>query len=76
MRAYWHLHRFTRTDIAPARSSLEKAIELDADSARSHALLGMTYVFDWVWGTAGDEALDRAFASAQRAMELDDDDGW
>ncbi|MCH8155220.1 MAG: tetratricopeptide repeat protein [Proteobacteria bacterium] len=76
LRAYQHVHRFTRTDIAAARSSLEKAIELDPDSARSHAFLGFTYVADWIWGTAGDEALDRALASAQRAMALDDDDSW
>ena len=76
LRAYQHVHRWTRTDIAAARSLLEKALELDADSARSHAFLGMTYVADWTWGTAGDEALDRAFASAQRAMALDDDDSW
>ena len=76
LRAYQHVHRWTRTDIAAARSLLEKALELDADSARSHAFLGMTYAADWTWGTAGDEALDRAFASAQRAMALDDDDSW
>ncbi len=76
LRAYQHVNRWSRTDIAAARSSLEKAIELDADSARAHAFLGLSYVLDWIWGTAGDEALDRAFASAQRAMALDDDDGW
>ncbi len=43
---------------------------------RAHAFLGLSYVLDWIWGTAGDEALDRAFASAQRAMALDDDDSW
>jgi adenylate cyclase len=76
LRAYQHVHRWTRIDIAAARLLLEKAIELDPDSARSHAFMGLTYVGDWVWGIAGDEALDRAFASAKRAMALNDDDSW
>jgi TolB-like protein len=76
LRAYQHQHRWTRTDIVAARPLLEKSIELDADNARAHALLGFTYVTDWGWGIRGDEALDRAFASAQRAMALDDDDSW
>ena len=76
LRAYQHVHRWTRVDLAIARSLFEKALELDPDIARAHAYLGMNHVADWMWGISDDEALDRALVLAQRAMALDDDDSW
>jgi TolB-like protein/Tfp pilus assembly protein PilF len=76
LRAYQHVHRWTRADLAIAHPLLEKALELDPDIARAHAYLGMIHVADWMWGISDVEALDLALTLAQRAMSLDDDDSW
>jgi TolB-like protein len=76
LRAYQHVHRWTRADLAIARSFLTKALELDPEIARAHAYLGMIHIADWIWGISDDEALDRALVFAQRAMALDDGDSW
>ncbi len=76
LRVYQHVHRFTSADIAPARSLLERAIELDPGSARAHAYLSFFEMSDWIWGKSDDEAFNRAFASAKKAMALDDGDSW
>ena len=74
LRGNHHIKRYTRDDNAAARPLIEKAIELDPDSARAHAALGIIDVMDWMWDVADDDALDRALASAQKAMALDDVD--
>ena len=76
LRAYQHIHRWTRTDLSAARPLLEKALDLDPNIARAHAYPGFVHVADWMWGVGGDEALDRALTLAQRALSLDDDDSW
>ena len=48
LRAYQHVHRWTRADLAAARPLLEKALDLDPNIARAHAYLGFVHVADWM----------------------------
>jgi adenylate cyclase len=51
----------------------ERAIALDPQYAAAHALLGLTYFFEWVWHWSHDpQSLERAFTLAQRAVALDE----
>ena len=72
LRANRHVHRYTKSDTAKARSYIEKAIELDPEIARAYALLANLDVWDWFWREGGSESLDRAWAQLQKAIALDD----
>jgi len=76
LRGIHHIHRYTKADYAAARPMINKAIEIDPQFARAHAALGLIDVFEQMWRVADENALDRALASAQKAMSLDDDDTW
>jgi len=53
----------------------EKAIELDPDYARAHALLSHAIYLEWFRDVAGSEAaLERALESAKNAVTLDEND--
>src|SRR5262249_23639190 len=63
----------TKENNAQSRQIFERAITLDPQYAAAHALLGLTYFFEWVWGWSQDpQSLERAFTLAQRAVALDD----
>ncbi|MGE0825832.1 MAG: winged helix-turn-helix domain-containing tetratricopeptide repeat protein, partial [Candidatus Binatia bacterium] len=56
-----------------ARQMFEKAIELDPTYAEAYMGLSWTYFYDWFYQSANDraQALEQAFAIAQRAVALD-----
>jgi TolB-like protein/tetratricopeptide (TPR) repeat protein len=60
---------------AEAKRSFERAIELDPEYGLPASLLAVLLARDWENGRAGSrETLDRAFALAQRAVDLADDE--
>jgi TolB-like protein len=67
---------FTRQDNAEARHLAERAVALDPKSALAHAQLGWTHCLDYIssWVEDRDASLASAFAIAQRAVALDEDD--
>jgi adenylate cyclase len=65
--------RLTLETIAQARQMWEKAIELDPQYATACALLSLTYFLEWFYTLRQDQqALEQAFALAQKAVSLDD----
>jgi TolB-like protein/Tfp pilus assembly protein PilF len=68
--------RFTRQDNAEARRLAERAVELDPKSALAHAQLGWTHCLDYIssWVEDREASLGSAYAMAQRAVLLDEDD--
>jgi DNA-binding winged helix-turn-helix (wHTH) protein/TolB-like protein/Tfp pilus assembly protein PilF len=64
-----------RADNETARDMFRRAIALDAGFARAHAGLALTYAADYrnQWTAGGAAALDRAFALARTAHEIDPD---
>lgn len=56
-----------------ARCLFEKAVELDPDYAAGHACLALAIYVQWV-GPRSSGELERALASARRALALDDND--
>jgi adenylate cyclase len=82
MTAYDHVllglmrfRRFSRDENAVAREEFRKAIELDPLYAHAHALLASTDVWD-VFADWQTKPLDEAFEAAQRALTLDDFNGF
>ncbi len=69
-------YRFTKEDINHARKRYREAIELDPDCARAHLGLAWAELMDWMchWAEAPDDSLERAFASAKKALSADDSD--
>ena len=67
---------FTRQDNAEARRLAERAVALDPKSALAHAQLGWTHCLDYIssWVEDREASLASAFAIAQRAVLLDEDD--
>jgi adenylate cyclase len=65
--------RGTKEANAQARQMYEKAIELDPHYAGAYAMLGHTYVEEWInqWNQ-DPQILERAFELAQKAVALDD----
>jgi adenylate cyclase len=60
---------FSKEGNAAARRLYEQAIALDPSYAMAHAAMAEAYLHDWFMGSAA--ALDRAFALAQAARDLD-----
>jgi TolB-like protein/cytochrome c-type biogenesis protein CcmH/NrfG len=73
LRGREHFNRLTKETNAQARQMFEKALELDPKYAEAYAFLGATYVREWVLQWSQDsQALEQAFALAQRAVAVDD----
>ena len=73
LRGREHFNRFTQEANAQARQMFEKALELDPQYAEAYAFLGWTYFREWSLQWSQDsQALEQAFALAQRAVALDD----
>lgn len=73
LRGREHFNRYTQETNAQARQMFEKALELDPQYAEAYAFLGWTYVREWSFQWSQDsQALEQAFALAQKAVALDD----
>jgi adenylate cyclase len=66
---------FTADALYETRRLLQRSLAIDADSARSYAVLALTYVASWYNHVDGDflspGALDQAHRLARKAVELD-----
>jgi TolB-like protein/tetratricopeptide (TPR) repeat protein len=67
---------FDDPEAAPkARELYRRAIELDPNYARAHALLGLNIRHEWLRDMSGSsEALDEAYALMKKAISLDEND--
>jgi adenylate cyclase len=73
LRGQAYFWRFTREANSQARQMFEKAIELDSQYAGAYAILGWTYLIEWLSQWSQDpQLLARTFALVQRAVVLDD----
>jgi TolB-like protein len=70
------LNRYTKDGELEARRHFERALELDPNYAAACAGLSISYLHEYEasWSATPDEALERAYALAQRAVALDDAD--
>jgi len=73
LRGSEYFFRFTKETNVQARQMFERALELDPEYAEAYALLGWTYLMEWISQWSQDpQALERASEMAQRAIALDD----
>jgi adenylate cyclase len=73
LRGIEYFVRTTKEANAQARQLFKKALTLDPQYADADALLGWTYLLDWVWRWSADpQTLEQALALAQQAVTLDD----
>ncbi len=70
------LNRYTKDGELEARRHFERALELDPNYAAAYAGLSISYLHEYEanWSKAPEEALERAFTLAQKAVALDDTD--
>jgi tetratricopeptide (TPR) repeat protein len=70
--------KYTRADNAQALACAERARELDPASARAHAHAAWCHLYDYMAGWTVDRkgSLAKAYASAQRAVTLDEFDSF
>ncbi len=65
--------RYTKEAIAQSRQMFEKAVALDPQYADAYALLGYTYLSEWLLRYSVDpQILERALVLVQQALALDD----
>jgi len=76
LRAQAHVFRFTENDNEQAFRLLEKALELDPDSAYTMSMLALCHYKDAILGFSADRdgSLAQALKAAERAVSLDDRD--
>jgi adenylate cyclase len=78
VRGMWHFHQFNPEDSARAERLMRRAIELDATFAQGH--MGLARILNnrvlFEWSEDVDANLQAAYASARRAVELDDKDPY
>jgi TolB-like protein/class 3 adenylate cyclase/cytochrome c-type biogenesis protein CcmH/NrfG len=65
-----HYHRRTRDDMANAVGSLKKAIELDPNYGRAHAMLAVAYSASANWGWARDLGWPNASSLAEKHLQI------
>ncbi len=70
------LNRYTKDGELEARRHFERALELDASYAAAYAGMSISFLHEYEanWSEAPEEALDRAYSLAQKAVNLDDAD--
>jgi TolB-like protein len=70
------LNRYTKDGEIEARRHFECALELDPDNASAYAGLSTSFIHEYEanWSEAPEEALERAYSHAQKAIALDDAD--
>jgi adenylate cyclase len=67
-----HLIRLNKEDNALGRRKCEEAIALDPQYASAYALLSRLYVMDFVFRTNPEEAMNKAYEFAHKAISLDE----
>ncbi|MBT6909507.1 MAG: adenylate/guanylate cyclase domain-containing protein, partial [Rhodospirillaceae bacterium] len=74
-RARSYMFKFTPQSMIKCRAMLDKALELDPAMALAHALYAIVYATEYLNGWKGVDAspLDKAYAFAERACELDNE---
>ena len=75
-RGYWHLGKFSREDNALAMGLFRRAIELENDFATAFGALGLSLVWEAVygWSESPGRSLAEAIRVGERAVALDDMD--
>jgi adenylate cyclase len=70
------LNRYTKEGELEARRHFERALELDPVNASAYAGLSISFCHEYEanWSEAPEEALDRSYSFAQKAITLDDAD--
>jgi len=70
------LSRYTKDGEFDARRHFERAVGLDPDYAAAYAGLSISYVHEYEasWSEAPEEALERSYSLARKAVALDDAD--
>ena len=70
-RGMFHLYRYTRDDLAQARTLFEEAIALDPDLGPAYSAIAETYYYEVVYGFVQphNENRERAIESAQKAVD-------
>ncbi len=70
------LSRYTKDGELEARRHFERALELDPDYATAYAGLSIGFIHEYEanWSEAPEDALERAYTLAQKAVALDDAD--
>ncbi len=70
------MNRYTNDGELEARRHFERALELDPNYAAAYAGLSISYLHEYEasWSATPDEALERAYTLAQKAVALDDAD--
>ncbi|MEJ2726136.1 MAG: adenylate/guanylate cyclase domain-containing protein [Deltaproteobacteria bacterium] len=78
LESFWrgenHIARAKKEDNALARQYAEEAIESDSGFASAQALLGFTYLWDYVfgWSSEGEKSLRLSEECAHKTLALDD----
>jgi TolB-like protein/Flp pilus assembly protein TadD len=77
-RGLWHFYQFSGDENGRARELFARALEFDPGFAPVHASLAYSHLLDVSlgWGQDRGESLDLAGDAAQRAVALDDKDGF
>ena len=72
-RGLWHVYRYSRDDLATARTLFAHAIQIDSQFAPAHAGLAYAVYAEVLWGYATDVSahLAQARHAASRAVALD-----
>lgn len=73
LRAQWHHSRFTREDLAEARSLLLRSVALDPQMAMAHAKISdiLLWTMNMGWHEAPQTGLQEATEHAARALKFD-----
>ena len=77
-RGWWHMARHTKDDNAEARSFLQRAIDVDPQSARALVGIALTHNLDIMhqWSDSPERSVAELYRVARRAVELDDQDAY
>ena len=77
-RGLWHVYKVTKEDNEEARNLFHQAVERDPEFARAHAGIALIFMLDVFIGLGDDpaESVRQGIAAGERAIALDDKDGY